>query len=362
MVAEPQSRPNGAMTATSSTYNELRSIVSKPGSFDGDLKKWSVWRFQLENFMAIVDCEYQAEMDTARRLTTPVGPPATPEVAKISTLLYNMLSGILSGRPFVTLRGVAGHSGYEAWRQICAHCEPPSANRHLALLPSITQGAQFADTTQDFVVNVQKWEIEIVAYETASSEALQDSVKRAILLKHLPAEFRSNILYNIDRYDKYETLRSAIFVISDSARVWTAAGEGAFTSTSGDVDMGGVSGIDKGGKGGKGGKGKGKGKDKNGKGKDKNGKGKDKNGKGKDKRGKSPGGAGQGKGGKTSGSWRDAGCFICGKQSHMAKDCHQRNLATIDQETADKDKQVSYAGTLTNEDDWLIGSISDKIY
>ena len=169
-------------------------LLTKPTHFDGDPRGWPVWSFAFENWLICHNAEFETEMTAA------VGGAVTvyavsDETKARSVQLYAIMAGMLTGRALAILKSVPGRNGYGAFRQLYQSCAPKSYNRHLALLMSVTQAAAFSGS-DEFVTMMFQWEEQVNEYELVSSQKLADDVKRAVLLKNLPLEIRSQVMYN----------------------------------------------------------------------------------------------------------------------------------------------------------------------
>jgi hypothetical protein len=296
--------------------------VSRPGKFSAELGKhdgkWTNWSFTFLNFMVCISPDYEEELEQAGNVKNPIASPQDPAILHRSRTLYAIMASLFEGKALAVLKSVKQRNGYEAWRQIIDICEPKNKGRNLALLMAVTQADSLANAVVvDFVVKLLAWEQTLDLYEQTSGVPLQDEVKRAVVMRHVPETMKQQVTFNAEKFTTYKELRDSLMLIIDSHTTWTS---NAYDGVS-PMDVGYTGYSPKGG--GKGGKNKEKdkgGKDK-GKGKDKGGKDKDKGkGKGKDKSGKDKGKV-KGKHAKGKPSKRDTGSFVCGDFGHMARDC-----------------------------------------
>ena len=257
-------------------------------------------------------------------LKTSLGAPAfptSPDTIVRGRQLYAMLSVLIKGRGFLVVKGVADSNGYEALRRLIEMYAPQSKSRSLGILQALTQVPAFK-ANESLVPQVLDLERVYAEYESTSQQALQESLKTALLLRCIPNNIKNQVHASLPEDASYDAVRDTIFRIERQNFKW---GGVAYFNT-GSVDTSAPMEIDA--------VRKGKDKDKKGKGRGdskgpkgaKNGSnpkgpGKGKGDKGKDGKGKSSkDGKGKGKGSKSQDK-SHIECFNCGRRGHYAAEC-----------------------------------------
>ena len=72
----------------------------QPVTFDGTAKKFHAWRFQLTNYMILVDPDYGLLLDSSEKAGSTVfaGLPADAAQAKACTTLFVVVASSVTGR------------------------------------------------------------------------------------------------------------------------------------------------------------------------------------------------------------------------------------------------------------------------
>ena len=238
-------------------------------------------------------------------------------IRTLSHTLYALLATLTTGRSLRLVQRVPNRNGFEAWRQMAAENAPKTAGRRFAMLQAVLQPGM-SDNPAKFEETWKSWEHQMDIYENLSSTKLDDDVKISVVLRECPQKLRDNLLVNSQQFESnYNKLRAIIQAYLNTNKTWIV---NDFRETVPmDVDYIGKS------------KGKGKNKSKS-KGKSK---GKSKiNSKGKGK-------------GKPS---NDKECYVCGKRSHLARDCWSRanhdkmvNEVEVEDPNAEPDEVCVYS-------------------
>ena len=264
-----------------------------------------------------------------------------PHVQARSFQFYAILCSLIKSRAFQLVKQVDHQRGYEALRMLLLQFQPPSKVRSLGILSALTQIKGF-NAKEPFLPQILELERGFEQYELAAGEAVQSSLKSALLLRSLSGVVRQHISAVLPEDASYVILREAILKYERTQFRWgmqnvfaqdsvllnsnsqTPQGGGSHGPTPMEIDAVNFKGQGKGGykAGGK----------KGFKGASKGGKPTGKSpqyqqqqpfqpwrqappqggGKGKDK--------GKGKGGKQRETRQ---CRVCGKTGHLARDCWQ---------------------------------------
>ena len=332
---------------TTANIAEVLKLAAKPIQYDNDEKTWLEFRFKLENYLTLVDERYVALLLNAESQPVANLPTGTEESAvtirTLSHTLYALLATLTTGRSLRLVQRVPNRNGFEAWRQMAAENAPKTAGRRFAMLQAVLQPGM-SDNPGKFEETWKSWEHQMDIYENLSSTKLDDDVKISVVLRECPQKLRDHLLVNSQQFESnYNKLRAIIQAYLNTNKTWIV---NDFRETV-PMDMYYI-GKSKG-KGKCKGKSKSKSKGKNGsnsKGKSK-GKSKDRNqGKGKGKINSK----GKGKGKPSN----DKECYVCGKRSHLARDCwsranHDKNVNEVEVEDPNAEPDEEYVYTIDHE-------------
>ena len=332
-VAASVVQARGSSESRGLEARDLLKILPKPEPFKVDKledehARWVSWYWQFRQYLCAVDSQFDREITLLERDLHTEVVITNPETQARSFQLYALLSALIKGRAFQIVKQVSQQRGYEALRMLLLQFQPPSKVRSLGILSALTQLKGF-NTKEPYLPQILELERGFEQYEIASGEAVQASLKSALLLRSLSGVMRQHISASLPEDASYTTLREAILRYERTQFKWgthnlfgtdpVLLGPSVKSHHEEPVPME----VDAVTWKGKGKDGKGKGKQQKGKGKGKqqqqqpyNGKGKDgkQNHKGKDK--------GKGKQGKGRGK-STAECYTCGKTGHLQRDCWQ---------------------------------------
>ena len=336
------SQAGGSSGSRSLEARDLLKILPRPEPFKVDKledehARWVSWYWQFRQYLCAIDSSFDTEISLIERdLHTEVTVMKEDTTAR-SFQLYALLSSLIKGRAFQIVKQVPQQRGYEALRLLLLQFQPPSKVRSLGILSALTQLKGF-NSKEPYLPQILELERGFEQYEIASGEAVQASLKSALLLRSLSGVMRQHISATLPEDASYTTLREAILRYERTQFKWGTHNLFGSDSvllggapknqpqydepTPMDVDRVAWKGKGKGkGKGGKDGKGKG--------GKDGKGKGKHlKGGKPSNQRQQQPKGKGKGdkngkgsKGKGKSSNKSNVECYTCGKTGHYQKDC-----------------------------------------
>ena len=270
-------------------------LLGRPKTYSGSKPEWAQWKFVFKSYIGAVDQSLLTSMDTAEVQNVALdfntyGPQAQQHARTLSYIL----SQVVTNGPLQIVMN-SGPNGLEAWRALVKQEEPASGASQVAEF-SLLLATRFSGRMETYVEELQKFEGQVIRYESQFSEILPDALHQALLKSNAPAAVKTQV--DMASFTTASELTSALMQYAQVQL--TVAGRPEQSSGSGDpMDIGWV--------GAKGHKGKSK--------DTKGGKGKLKKGKDGAKKG------GEKKGAKSDAKRFDGNCNNCGKYGHKSKEC-----------------------------------------
>ena len=323
---------------------DITKMLQKPKHFDGKESNWLEWKFQILNWLCVMDPKADEVMGQAEKCTRTIrveigsDGKETDVSRKLNSFIYGLFGSIVSGKALRILRAVPNRCGLEVWRQLCLEYEVKDSGKFLAWMMNLLQADLMKGGEEKFQENWLKWETELEEYERQSGKVMDHQLKLGVLLSKTPDKVKEHLQLNSKDYNTYAQAKSVVDDYLKSKRTWDQNQDGGAQPMQVDgvfwnTWMHGAQPPVKGKGKDKGGKGKGSGKEGKGKGK---GKGKDK-GKSQDK--------GQQKGNKTTtyqanpqqnqgrpyNPDADKTCYHCNKTGHRSANCWWNPNSTANQ-------------------------------
>ena len=318
--------------------------VWKPKDHDEELTQWPEWSFLFKSFMAMLDKEFESDLDLVEQNLTQeqVMADYPTDMVPRAKRLYHYLVSYVKARPLRIVRAVDSGDGFKAWQHLCREFQPNTRQRTLCMIQAITQFPAFEKgKVLEGLLSLEKL---VEDYERVATEKLSSDLKVATLIRCCPVALRQHLELNVSKTTSYTAVRDALTTYEQTTSAWTSGkilkqAQNYKTEIPKDdpmdVDRVEWKGYYKGGKG------KGKGKDK-GKGKGKfDSKGKS-SGKGSwnqyGQKGDKGGKKSKGKGKDPKGKGKETRkCHNCGKVGHLADDCwspkkNQQQVRQVDEE------------------------------
>ena len=346
-VAASTTSGGGGRGSATLESRDLLKILPRPDAFkvdrlEDEYSRWISWWWSTRQYLCAIDPQFDVEIKEVEQNMHREVHITDPHVQARSFQLYAILCSLIKGRAFQLVKQVDHQRGYEALRMLLLQFQPPSKVRSLGILSALTQIKGF-NAKEPFLPQILELERGFEQYELAAGEAVQSSLKSALLLRSLSGVVRQHISAVLPEDASYLILREAILKYERTQFRWgmqnvfaqdsvllnsnsqTPQGSGSHGPIPMEIDAVNFKGQGKGGykAGGK----------KGFKGASKGGKPTGKSpqyqqqqqpfqqwrqappqggGKGKDK--------GKGKGGKQRETRQ---CHVCGKTGHLARDCWQ---------------------------------------
>ena len=159
-------------------------LLGKPGKFSGRLADWTNWRFEVMNYLQLVDAQFPDDIERAMTRNEPIDPD--PEQQPIvhtrgRTLFAITVTLLNQGRAFNMARSIKSRCGWELWRQFALEYEPARAARALVQLTDIIN-VKLEGHENTFRERLMNWECMIDEYESQHTKTVDVDILRAILL------------------------------------------------------------------------------------------------------------------------------------------------------------------------------------
>ena len=306
-------------------FSEASKVIRQPDPFgsenhEEDLSKWQDFTVNFKAWLFYGDSGFESDFHRIETMYSTMViefPRSEPnDVQERCKQLYNILTGILRGKPLRLLRQTTERNGFEVWRKLVQLFSPKTKSRSISLLAALMNIPSFSlkdKTLMDQILGLERLRTE---YTRSSGSDVADDLMLSILVKSLPKALQTHIQLQMTEHSSYAQVRELVLSYETVTTTWSAgrihselgilpSGSTA-TSSSGPAPME----IDRFEKGKKGrGKGKMKSKDSSfSKGK---AKGKFDKGKGKSKQDVS----------KPRMATSNDQCLHCGKYGHFKRDC-----------------------------------------
>ena len=280
----PPLQSAGTPAGSSKPVNHIDVLksVKLPQSLK-DRDQWERFSFQVETYLALLDENFPADLDNARKLTNFVDPvDMTDEAKSRGRQLFAMLNSWTQESAVASkiARGIRDQNGFEFWRLLWREMAPDNHSKSLVWRRSLLS-PKFPAKEAEFSAALQEWEADRDKYEAeyGPSKATSDEDKRAVVLTEAPTALKQHLSIHIGTLSTYQSVREVVVSYLQAKQVWRpSAAYAGVTARTRDPDAMDISLV---------GDGKGKGKGKDGKGKD------NKNGKGKEAKGKEAKGKGK---------------------------------------------------------------------
>ena len=117
---------------------EVLELAARPTPYDNDERTWLGFRFNLENFLTLVNKSCVLLLQDAESQPVANVPAGTDEasvlIRTLSHTLYALLATLTTRRSLRLAQRVPNRNGFEAWRQLVAENAPKTAGRRFAKL------------------------------------------------------------------------------------------------------------------------------------------------------------------------------------------------------------------------------------
>ena len=189
-VIQQQAATSSTTPATSANpvtvvKHEDARIGRQPETFNGDMREWPTWSFNMRRYIVAIDDTLRQEMDAAEQAPAdPIESGFTPEAkvrARKLAYIFTMFSG--GGALAKVQNCVEPDNGYMIWRSFLREWEPRVRGRFRVTLQKILN-TQFT-ATESITTQIEAWERLIRDYEQQSGSTVSDDIRAAVLGRSL---------------------------------------------------------------------------------------------------------------------------------------------------------------------------------
>ena len=168
--------------------------IGKLRMFSGKDEDWPAWAFVARGYLNLLDPGYGTQIQAAESMASHTDIDLielNQEATEKAIVLFNLLTQSVDGKALQIMMNVQAGNGFQAWKALCEAYEPNVGGRHTSMLMGIIGPAWEGAKEGDFLEQLETWEVLIRRYEVQSREAVSDSTRIAVLMKHAPSGIRS---------------------------------------------------------------------------------------------------------------------------------------------------------------------------
>ena len=198
----PPLQSAGTPAGSSKPVNHIDVLksVKQPQSLK-DRDQWERFSFQVETYLALLDENFPADLDNARKLTSFVDPvDMTDEAKSRGRQLFAMLNSWTQELAVASkiARGIRDQNGFEFWRLLWREMAPDNHSKSLIWRRSLLS-PKFPAKEAEFSAALQEWEADLDKYEAeyGPSKAISDEDKRAVVLTEAPTALKQHLSMHI---------------------------------------------------------------------------------------------------------------------------------------------------------------------
>jgi len=209
--------------------------LGRPETFAGEEGQWDEWAFQMRSYLS---CLHEDAISLIREAETETTSIRQANLRgdgerRLSVAIFHVLTMSLKGPPLVSLRQTEFGNGFEAWRVLRERYESSSRGRQYALLSRVLRPKAFPKEAAKFEESLGLWEMDIRAYETASTERLSENIMMQVLADQAPEAVRQQV--QLANYARYAEMRRAIMEYVMATRTYATPSVSMDTSAPMDV-------------------------------------------------------------------------------------------------------------------------------
>ena len=130
------------------------------------------------------------------------------DVDAIDAHLHVALVSLTQGMAYDVVYNSRKKCGLDAWRRLCVTYEPQNNRTNIRLLRRILSPSR--STMSTMRSSLDRFESDIVEYESRGQAKPSDETLRAVLLAMVPENLEEHLELNIQRFDTYSKMRSEV--------------------------------------------------------------------------------------------------------------------------------------------------------
>ena len=177
----------GGLLGAASMFG-VKLQVEPPHKYDGT-KPYEDWSKRFTNYMCLQDQRFGKLLKWASGQPDEIcdleldsisgGSASIDDLTKMSTLIYYLLSGLLTGAPFVLLDQIQDQNGVEVWRKLYQRYAKTKTQSLMSTLMKIVN-TKF--TEDNFEATLAQWENDVSKFELVIGKELYPEIKTGLLV------------------------------------------------------------------------------------------------------------------------------------------------------------------------------------
>lgn len=217
----------GTGVAGMDSFKEASRMVRQPDPFgsedhESDLSKWQDFCVNLKAWLFLGNPGFEQDLirAEAHRLNV-IDVSAEPaDVQNRCKQFYNIMTGLLKGKPLRLLRQIENRNGYELWRQLCQLFAPKTRARSISVLSALLQAPHFTKdrTLLDQVLGLERLRAE---YAKSSGTDVSNDLMLSVLVRSLPRHIQQHVQLQMDETSAYEDIRSLVVGYEKVTTSWS---------------------------------------------------------------------------------------------------------------------------------------------
>ena len=200
-------------------FSEASKVIRQPDPFgsenhEEDLSKWQDFTVNFKAWLFYGDSGFETDLHRIETnyASTPIGfPRAEPnDVQERCKQLFNILTGILRGKPLRLLRQTSEGNGFEVWRKLVQRFSPKTESRSISLLAALMKIPAFSledKTLMDQILGLERLRTECMR---SSGTDVADDLMLSILVKSLPKTLQTHIQLQMTEHSTYAQVRELV--------------------------------------------------------------------------------------------------------------------------------------------------------
>ena len=212
-------------------FSEASKVIRQPDPFgsenhEEDLSKWQDFTVNFKAWLFYGDSGFESDLHRVETnyASTPIEFPRSEpnDVQERCKQLFNILTGILRGKPLRLLRQTSERNGFEVWRKLVQLFSPKTKSRSISLLAALMNIPAFSlkdKTLMDQILGLERLRTE---YMRSSGTDVADDLMLSILVKSLPKALQTHIQLQMTEHSTYAQVRELVLSYESVTTTWSA--------------------------------------------------------------------------------------------------------------------------------------------